>query len=81
MTDTDHPRTEAVRRALEALPMSRREIARRAGLAHTTLNRIANRTGGASPDVAEAVATALDELAGEVMDARDVIRDAMDHES
>lgn len=75
---TDHPRTEAVRHAIEAIPVSRREIARRAGLAHTTLNRIANDTGGASRPVAEAVAAALDELAGEVTDARDGIREAMD---
>lgn len=71
-------RTDAVRRALEALPVSRREIARRAEVAHTTLNRIAGGEGGASRDVAEAVADALDGLAGEVADARERVRAALE---
>lgn len=75
MTET---RTEAVREALEALPVSRREIARRAGLAHTTLNRIASGDGRATADVARAVADALDGLEGEVAEARDGVRAALE---
>lgn len=83
---TDDPRTEAVREAMEAVPVSRREIARRAELAHTTLNRIAQGEGRATVRVAAAVARALDALAGEVAGARDAVlayvdRDAEDEEA
>lgn len=40
-TREERRRTDAVRRAMEAVPVSRRELARRSGLSHTTLNRIA----------------------------------------
>lgn len=56
---------EAVRRALEALPVSRREVARRADLSHTTLNRIVTGDQRATPSQARAVAAALRELARE----------------
>lgn len=65
--------TEAVRQAIEALPMSRREIARRAGLAHTTLNRIAHGQQRATPEIARAVAGALEEVADKVGSAGDRI--------
>lgn len=65
--------TEAVRRAVHALPVSRRELARRAGLAHTTLNRIANDQQRATPEVAQALAHVLKGLAGEVGRARNRI--------
>lgn len=76
--DASDPRTDAVRQAMEAVPVSRRELARRAGLAHTTLNRIAQREGRASREVAKAVAAALADVSTAAGDARDAVLAALD---
>jgi transcriptional regulator with XRE-family HTH domain len=61
-TDEEQRRTDAVRRALDAVPVSRREIARRAGLSHTTLNRIAGGERTASPSNERAVYDAIKQV-------------------
>jgi transcriptional regulator with XRE-family HTH domain len=52
--------TRTVARAIEQAPCSIRELAREAGVSHVTLLRIKNGTHPASPQVARAVADALD---------------------
>ena len=52
--------TEAVRFALDAWPLSRRELAARASVPHPTLVKIANDQLGASEEVAERILAALD---------------------
>lgn len=72
--------TAAVGDAIEHVPISRRELARRSGLAHTTLNRIAHGQQRATVEIAEALAAALDEVAGAAGRARDAIREAVSRE-
>ncbi len=67
----DRRRTRAVRKAMEMVPVSRRELARRTGLSHTTLNRIANGERTASPANERAVFNAL-------RDVRESCNQAMD---
>lgn len=55
--------SQAVREAMEAVPVSRRELARRAGLSHTTLNDIANGRQRATPSVVESLVEALTNIA------------------
>lgn len=78
---TDDERTRAVRRAMEMVPVSRRELARRAGLAHTTLNRIAQGTGSATPMTARAVRRGLESVQGDVTEATELIEGATDSEA
>ncbi len=52
--------TRTVARAIERAPCSIRELAREAGLAHVTLLRIIHGTRPATPEVAAAVAQALE---------------------
>lgn len=68
---TDRRRTRAVRKAMEMVPVSRRELARRAGLSHTTLNRVASGERPASPANERAVFNAL-------RDVRESCNQAMD---
>lgn len=67
----DRRRTRAVRKAMEMVPVSRRELARRTGLSHTTLNRIANGERTASPANERVVFNAL-------RDVRESCNQAMD---
>ena len=67
---SDRRRSRAVREAMEMVPVSRRELARRAGLSHTTLNRVASGEQMASPDQERAVFNAL-------RDVRDSCSEAM----
>lgn len=66
-------RTEAVRRALDAVPVSRREIARRTGLSHTTLNRIAAGDHTASPSNERAVFDAIKQIRETCSEAMDLL--------
>ena len=50
---------DVVSKALKQAPGSIREIAREAGVPHTTLSRIVSGERGATPEVARAVAAAL----------------------
>jgi predicted transcriptional regulator len=52
--------TAAVMAALDAWPLSGRDLASRAGVPHATLVKIAREQLGASEDVAERVLAALD---------------------
>ena len=61
-------RSEALRRALEVAPVSRREVSRRAGVSHSTLNRIAANRQRVTAAQAIAVAEALREI-GELCEA------------
>lgn len=70
-TDEEQRRTDAVRRALDAVPVSRRELARRADLSHTTLNRIAAGERAASPSNERAVYDAIKQI-------RETCNEAMD---
>lgn len=72
-TDEERRRTEAVRKALEAVPVSRREIARRAGLSHTTLNRIAAGEQSASPPTERAVHDAIKQVRWTCSEAMDLL--------
>jgi len=79
---SDERYVTALRRALEEAPVSRRELARRAGLSHATLNRIASgetetTRGGAPLDVAkalDAIARECDEAAGHVWAVKDAYK-------
>jgi hypothetical protein len=80
----DQALTEAVRRALEVWPASRRDLASRAGVPHGTLTKIAREQLGASPDVAERLLAALQQwqheqraAAAAVADASQPIREAL----
>lgn len=73
----NNARTRAVRRAIMMAPVSLREIAREAGVPHTTLVRIKGNKLGASKDVADSVATALEQWSGELSDVAGEIRRAM----
>lgn len=55
-------RDEAMRKAIEMVPVSRRELARRAGVSHSTLNRIVNGAQRASLDNTLDVYRALKEV-------------------
>lgn len=72
-TDEEKRRTAAVRRALETVPVSRREIARRAGLSHTTLNRIAGGEQTASPSNERAVHDAVKQVRETCNEAMDLL--------
>jgi hypothetical protein len=52
--------TDVVRRALDAWPLSRRELAVRSGIPNTTLVKIAGGQLGASEEVARRLLIALD---------------------
>ncbi len=52
-------RSEAIRKALDGAPVSRREVARRAGVSHSTLNRIVSGEQKATDALADAIADAL----------------------
>lgn len=69
----DRRRTRAVRRAMEMVPVSRRELARRTGLSHTTLNRVANGERTASPANERAVFNALREVRESCNEAMDLL--------
>lgn len=71
MTPAD--RNAAIRRALEGSPVSRREVARRADISHTTLNRIVSGEQRATAETSRAIAAALREIAGELADGADRI--------
>lgn len=73
--------TDAVRSALAAWPVSRRDLAARSGIPNTTLVKIASGQLGASEDVARRVLRALEgwreeqrEAAKNVVDASRQIR-------
>lgn len=72
-TQEEQRRTDAVRRALETVPVSRREIARRAGLSHTALNRIAAGEQTASPSNERAVYDAIKQVRETCNDAMDLL--------
>lgn len=74
----NNARTRAVRRALMMAPVSLRKIAREADVPHTTLVRIKGKKLGASKDVAESVAAALERFSGELSDVAGEIRRAID---
>lgn len=69
----DRRRTEAVRTAMRMAPVSRRELARRAGLSHTTLNRVANGDKLASPGDERAVFNAIREVRETCTEAMDLL--------
>lgn len=71
--DEERRRTDAVRIALERVPVSRREIARRAGLSHTTLNRIAAGEQSASPSNERAVYDAIKQVRQTCSEAMDLL--------
>lgn len=58
---------------MEAVPVSRRELARRAGLSHTTLNRIAGGDRIASPANERAVYDAIKEVRETCNEAMDLL--------
>ncbi len=67
--------TAAVARAVVAAPVTLRELARRAGISHALLHRIAHRRVRATERVAAAVVKALEAIAAEASAAaRDVSR-------
>lgn len=59
---SDQRRSRAVREAMEMVPVSRRELARRADISHTTLNRVAGGEQTASPAQERAVFNAIREV-------------------
>jgi len=64
MTTThSDPLTLAVAKAIAGAPVTLRELARRAGISAAFLHRIAHRTAGCTPRVADAVAKALEGIA------------------
>lgn len=70
----------AVLRALETLKLNEasvRQLARKAGVPHTTLNRIKAGTENATPSVAAKVAAALEAWAAEYQDAAHGVRRAL----
>jgi transcriptional regulator with XRE-family HTH domain len=71
---------EAVRRALAEAPGSVREIAREAGVDHSTLVRIRRGDRGATRDVARALADALGRWAGRCSSAEGILRQSLSQE-
>lgn len=71
---------EAVRRVLGQVPGSMRELAREAGIPHSTLVRIRQGHLGASPAVAEALADALGRWADECSSSEDLLRETLSQE-
>ncbi len=67
-------RTDAVREAIARCHASQAELAREAGVPTSTLSRIAANKLGASEDVAQAVASALERWSGESSDLAARIR-------
>lgn len=67
--------TEAVREAMEHLPVSRRELARRSEVSHTTLNAIANGDQPATADVVVKVVKGLLDLMHSFIKAREALDD------
>lgn len=59
----------AIRKALRQVPVSQREVARRTGMSHTTVNRIAS-GGDATLGQVQDVLGALDQIYGEISGAR-----------
>ena len=66
--------TDAVRAAITAAPCSIRRLAQMAGVPAPTLWRISKRELGASPDVADAVAIALERWSQDCAKAAERIR-------
>ena len=71
-------RTEAVQDALEGLPVGLRALARAAGVPASSLTRIRAGELGASADLAEKVAAALEQLATGAGDRAAAIRRALE---
>lgn len=71
---SDDRYSEALREAMEAVPVSRRELARRAGLSHTTLNAIASGQQQATASIVEAVGSAIIDLGVDMTEARQALR-------
>lgn len=66
--------TRAVQHSLANSPVSLRELARRIGISHVQLARIASGDRNATPAVARAVADGLDTIATEAMTASKRVR-------
>lgn len=75
---TDERRTEAVQQAMEMVPVSRRKLARRADLSHTTLNRIASGEQVASLGILLDVYGAIKEMREACDEAMQILLDADD---
>jgi transcriptional regulator with XRE-family HTH domain len=71
---------EAVRLALAEVPGSLREIARAAGVPHSTLVRIRRGERDATRDVAKALATALGQWAADCRSAEERLRESLSEE-
>ncbi len=66
-----------VGRMLDKLPISRREIARAAGVSHSTVNRIAAGDPRISYETVTAIAGALARWGGQLQQAEQEIRDVL----
>ena len=73
--------TEAVRDALDTLPVSMRRLASEAGVPVSTLSRIASGQLGASPAVARAIVDALKAWGIDLAEAEQRIEEELQRES
>jgi len=71
---------EAVRRALADAPGSLRALSREAGVPHSTLVRIRQGDRGVTPEVATALADALERWSGSCAAAAGLVRSSLSQE-
>lgn len=77
----DERLSEAVAKAVERTPTSIRALAREAGVPHVSLLQVRDGDLGASPELAKAVAEALEGWSGELSELAGGIREELERES
>ncbi len=67
-------RQQTIRKVINSVPGSARELARKAGVSHSLLSQVCSGKRNATPELIEALASVLEERAGQCADGAKLLR-------